>query len=339
MQAMRVKPDKGISYPSIAPISDELCRPLWSVMITSYKRTEYIECAIKSVLDQDIGENEIQIEVVDDCSPNYNDIEAIVREVGQGRVLFYRQPKNIGIYSNWNTCIRRARGYWIHILSDDDQILPGFYSAYRHYIESHECMAVLGQSIYINDAGQWMSISAPLQEKDGLLINAHLVLAKGNPINTPGIIVARKAYEKVGGFTNDLSFTPDWEMWTRLATTFEITYVNRPYCLFRIHSISETSKLEITGESVIDSLNATSIIQSRLIDPSERNNVRLYVNRWLSSRSYYLSNQFANIGYRRSAILHAFWSFQLTPSLHSFRNILSTFLKVLRFNFKNIRRL
>jgi glycosyltransferase involved in cell wall biosynthesis len=159
-----------IQVPTVDPVSEGIHRPFWSVMITSYKRTEYLAQAIKSVLEQGIGLDEMQIEVVDDCSPeNIEVIEAIVSEVGQGRVSLYRQPKNVGIYANWNTCIARARGHWVHILSDDDLVMPGFYEVYRRYIETYKCQVVLGQSVYINEKNQWIGVSNPLQDSDGLL--------------------------------------------------------------------------------------------------------------------------------------------------------------------------
>ena len=32
-----------------------------------------------------------------------------------------------GLAGIWNRCIERARGEWVHILHQDDIVLPGFY--------------------------------------------------------------------------------------------------------------------------------------------------------------------------------------------------------------------
>ncbi|OUL31378.1 glycosyltransferase family 2 protein [Nostoc sp. 106C] len=322
---------QNIRFPTVDSIPEGIHRPFWSVMITTYKRTEYLADAIKSVLEQGIEADEMQIEVVDDCSPeNIEVIEVIVNEVGQGRVSLYRQPKNVGIYANWNTCIARARGHWIHILSDDDLIMPGFYEAYRHYIETYKCQVVLGQSVFINDKNQWFGVSNPLQDSDGLLDNALWVLSRGNPIRTPGIVVARQAYEKLGGFTSDLVFTPDWEMWTRLAASVKLAYVNRPYSIFRAHTGSQTRRLVLTGDSVTDCLTATKIIQSRFNEPKHRKEIQDFVNHSLSDESLYLSRHLVRIGYYQSALLHATWVLRLTPSFSSFKNILIVSLRILK---------
>ena len=323
--------DKNYSFPEIAPIIGNK-RPFWSVMITTYKRTEYLEQAIRSVLDRGIDEQDMQIEVVDDCSPpeNAQKIAKIVREVGKGRITFYRQPKNVGIYSNWNTCINRARGQWVHILSDDDLIMPNFYSAYRQQIEVNKCFMVVGQSVFIDRQERWLGISKSLQDSDGLLDNALKKLSLENPIRTPAIVVAREAYEKVGGFTNSLVYTPDWEMWTRLAANFNIAYVKRPYSQFRCHASSETSKLVLSATSVTDSLAASRIIQSRFSNFEERQEIKRSINKWLSNESCRLSNEFANKGYYHSAWLHAFWVCLLTPSISSLKNITKVFFKILK---------
>ncbi|MDF5731538.1 MAG: glycosyltransferase family 2 protein [Rhizonema sp. PD38] len=327
-----------IHVPTIDPVPEGIYRPFWSVLITTYKRTKYLSQAIKSVLDQGLEPDEMQIEVVDDCSPeeNIEAIEAIVREVGQGKVSLYRQPKNVGIYANWNTCVARARGHWVHILSDDDLVMPDFYEVYRRYIETYNCQVVLGQSVVINEKNQWLRVSPPLQDSDGLLDNALWVLSRGNPIYTPGIVVARQAYEKLGGFTSDLVFTPDWEMWTRLGASVKLAYVNRPYTLFRDHSKSQTSKLVLTGASVTDCLAALNIIQSRFNEPKVRTEIQSFVKHMLSDQSSSYSRNLVHDGYYQSALVHAIWVLRLTPSFSSVKNIFRVSFRILKSRFKNL---
>ncbi len=322
---------KYSDFPVIQTLPSDIERPFWSVMITTYKRSEYLAKALNSLLQQNINFDEVQIEVIDDCSPTKEAeaIEQIVREVGKGRVTFYRQPKNVGIYANWNTCINRARGYWVHILSDDDRVMPNFYQAYRQQIETYPCSVVLGQSIIIDEQDRWLSVSKPLQASDGLLDNALKILSLNNPIRTPGIVVAREAYEQVGGFTTSLVFTPDWEMWTRLAASVQLAYVKRPYSEFRFHNGSETSKLILDATSVTDSLAATQIIQSRFNNFQDRQEIQLSVNSWLSNESRHLSQKFAHAGYYHSAWLHAIWVLRLTPSISAGKNLIRVLFKIL----------
>ena len=115
------------SPPEIKPLPDQVSRPLWSVMIPAYNCSQYLIENIRSVLQQDPGPERMQIEVVDDFSTD-TDVESLVREIGKGRVGFFRQSQNVGSLRNFETCLNRATGHYIHLLHGDDQVNPGFYA-------------------------------------------------------------------------------------------------------------------------------------------------------------------------------------------------------------------
>src|SRR5450432_3794920 len=115
------------SPPFIAPIRHSPERPVWSVMIPSYNCSDYLRKTILSVLAQDPGVDKMQIEVVDDHSLD-DDVEALVAEIGKGRVKFFRQESNVGSLRNFETCLNRSVGEWVHILHGDDLVNPGFYT-------------------------------------------------------------------------------------------------------------------------------------------------------------------------------------------------------------------
>ena len=75
-----------------APLADAKDRPLWSVMIPTYNCAGYLRETLACVLAQDPGPDQMQIEVVDDCSTD--DPQAIVDELAPDRVSFHRQPEN-----------------------------------------------------------------------------------------------------------------------------------------------------------------------------------------------------------------------------------------------------
>ena len=258
--------------------------------------------------------------------------------MGKGRVTFYHQPKNVGIYANWNTCIERASGHWIHILSDDDLVAPGFYQAYGKIIEKYHPLVVMGQSKFINENGKETGISPSLQESEGLFNNALQVLALRNLIRTPGIIIAREAYEKVGGFTSDLIFTPDWEMWTRLAKSVKIAYINQPYSFFRLHSESETNRLVLTGEYVTDTLDAARIIQARIDDTEERKKIQLEFNQWLSSTTYYYAQRLLSKNLYLAGLKMAITSLTLLPSVSKFKKVTKLLIRLIPNLIQNVKK-
>jgi glycosyltransferase involved in cell wall biosynthesis len=100
-------------------------------MIPTYNpRPNFLEETLTSVLQQDPGPEQMQIEVVDDGS-NDDTASEVTRRVGAGRVMFHHESENQGLANSWNRCVERARGDWVHILHQDDIVLPGFYDLLR----------------------------------------------------------------------------------------------------------------------------------------------------------------------------------------------------------------
>src|SRR5258707_2429820 len=112
MSSKRLHTASSLRPPAIGvpPVDDY--RPVWSVMIPTYNaRADYLEETLKSVLQQDPGPDQMQIEVVDDCSKDNTAFE-VARRIGASRVTFHAEPQNRGLANNWNRCIERARGQW-----------------------------------------------------------------------------------------------------------------------------------------------------------------------------------------------------------------------------------
>lgn len=305
---------------AINPVPEGVARPLWSVMIPTYNCADYLVETLKSVLAQDPGSEIMQIEVVDDGSSK-DDPEAVVREIGQGRVSFYRQPQNVGAPANFTTCIQRSRGHWLHILHGDDILLPGFYAAYQNHIETHNCSMVVAQAVLIDDKGEKTGVSNPIDATDGLIENPLEIIIKNNPIRTPTVVVAREAYEKVGGFNISLVHANDWEIWTRLATVGAVGYVEKPYALYRNHEASDTSKLTLSGVYITDTLKALKVVQSRLNDAKLRQQIQDWIYERKGKAAYNNSRKLAQKGYYQPALKSAYWAMKLQPSIRTFSNL------------------
>src|ERR1700759_1744825 len=91
-----------LSPPTVAPLNGSEGRPIWSVMVPVYNCGSYLPQALRSILQQDPGPALMQIEVVDDCSTDI-DVEELVRTIGKGRIVYYRQPENVGSLRNFET--------------------------------------------------------------------------------------------------------------------------------------------------------------------------------------------------------------------------------------------
>ncbi|WP_062291799.1 glycosyltransferase [Nostoc piscinale] len=249
---------------NILPITTSEIRPFWSVMIPTYNCANYLKETLLSVLTQDPGLEQMQIEVIDDCSTK-DDPETVVKDIGQGRVSFFRQQQNVGATANFNTCIQRAKGEWIHILHGDDTVLPNFYSRLRQGIEQDPTVgAAFSRYLHIDESSNWRLMSHLERETAGTLPNFWQTLAVINRVMTPCIVVKRSVYEDLGGFHPELIHAADWEMWRRIAVNYPIWFEPQPLACYREHSSSDTSRLTRSGANLIDICKSIDIAESYL---------------------------------------------------------------------------
>jgi glycosyltransferase involved in cell wall biosynthesis len=229
----------------------------------------YLEETLRSVLDQDPGADQMQIELLDDGSPNPVRVDFIRKIVGD-RVAIHIEPRNLGLAKIWNRCIERASGEWIHILHQDDLVLPGFYKSLRRGIETHpQVGAAFCRQAYGDENGHWRRMSVLEMSSPGVLQNFVEPLISQERILCASIVVKKSTYEVVGGFNPGLTHALDWEMWIRIANQFAIFYEPKILACWRNHSNATTSRQIRSGEDIRDIRKAIGI-WSRYLPEADR---------------------------------------------------------------------
>lgn len=251
-------------FSSIAPVSPDISRPLWSVMIPTYNCATYLRETLTSVLAQDPGPEMMQITVVDDCSDD--NPKSVVEEIGKGRVEFYQQKENVGLTKNFHTCLELSRGYLIHQLHGDDVVRNGFYRKMQQVFQEYpQIGAAFCRTIFIDEKGHWKWISSLELPETGILPDSWIKeIAQVCRIQTPSIVVARHVYEQLGGFDHRLRTAEDWEMWVRIAANYPIAHQVEPLALYRQHSSSNMQSNLNTGYHAEHLYKAISIFESYL---------------------------------------------------------------------------
>ncbi|MGB3759089.1 MAG: glycosyltransferase [Rivularia sp. (in: cyanobacteria)] len=315
----------------IPAIADTQTRPIWSVMIPTYDCAEYLRRTLRSVLQQDLGSEVMQIEVIDDCSTQ-DDPEAVVNELGKGRVSFYRQPQNVGYIKNFETCLLRSKGKLVHLLHGDDCVRSSFYQKMQSAFEKNPHLgAAFCRSIYIDEYGHWQSLSPLERNESGILESWLEKIASGQRLTTPSIVVQREVYENLGGFDRRFSCAgEDWEMWVRIATSYPVWFEVEPLALYRVKRAgSLTGESTHKGRLVQDMRLATDIIESYLSTylPQKTANKLIqqarntYAN-WAveTSREMYIH------GYFKNAIFQLNEAVKCNFSVRTFYQVINLFL-------------
>ena len=258
--------------PLIEPVRTPLERPLWSVMIPSYNCSNYLRETLLSILAQDPGPDKMQIEVIDDHSTDA-DIEALVAGIGKGRIGFFRQEKNVGSLRNFETCLSRSIGQWVHLLHGDDLVRPGFYTEIENLFHQHpDAGAAFTGYHYIDEKGEILYPNQQLSDKPGIIDNWVTLIAQSQQIQPPAMVVKRQVYEQLGGFFG-IHYGEDWVMWARISLHFPVVHSPRFLAQYRIHKTNITSRSFLSGQHIRDITKAIEIVQDYL-PPEQRKKLK-----------------------------------------------------------------
>jgi len=299
----------------IRPIPADTARPVWSVMIPTFHCADYLATTLRSVLAQAPGPDEMQIEVIDDASTQ-DDPEAVVDEVGGDRIQFVRQPEHVGHIRNFETCLQRARGQYVHLLHGDDFVLPGFYVALRRGFDSDPTIgAAFCRWMLVDDRSKCLSVVDPLQAAASPLADAAARLAEEQHIVTPSIAVRRSAFEQLGGFDARLHCAEDWEMWVRVAAAHRVWYEPTLLAAYRTHVDSNTGRHSRLGEELEYTRTAIAMIGDSL-PPDRAPTIMRTARRTYASTALRNARTFAQLGDTEAVRAHLRAALRLSRSPH-----------------------
>lgn len=305
------------SPPYIAPVAPDEKRPLWSVMIPTYNCSKYLKQTLDSVLAQDPGADKMQIEVVDDGSSDA-DVAKLVAEIGKGRIGFFQQPENRGSLRNFETCINRSKGTYVHILHGDDWVEPGFYQEIEElFTRFPETGAAYTGFKQVEETGELRYTHEKILERPGIIKNWLWIIAQGQKIQPPAIVVKRTVYEQLGSFFA-VHYGEDWEMWTRIASHYPVAHSPKLLANYRIHKSNISSRYFLSGQNIKDIATVIDIIQQYLPPDQKKILMRNAKRHW----SYYFARTSDMVydGYKspKQAVQQALLAFKLHSNPTSF---------------------
>jgi glycosyltransferase involved in cell wall biosynthesis len=306
-------------------------------MIPTYNCTDYLREAIVSVLVQDPGPDKMQIMVVDDYSTDA-DVRALVQELGRGRVGYYRQARNVGSLRNFETCLNLSTGEWVHLLHGDDLVKPGFYNEIESLFKKFpEAGAAFTGFLHVNERTEVMFPNDELSERPGIIDDWLSVIAVGQRVQTPAMVVKRCVYERLGGFFA-FHYAEDWEMWVRIAAHYPVAHSPRHLAKYRIHSRNITSDYFCSGQSIRDVERAIEIVQEYL--PEDKRTV--LHDRALRHYSHYFAKT-ADMVYHRyqhphQALAQAIGAYHMDRNATTLFWVCKMYMKLLfRYRFRDMQ--
>jgi glycosyltransferase involved in cell wall biosynthesis len=216
-----------------------------SFVLPTYNYAQYLTICVHSILAQDY--DNLDIVIVDDASSD--DTPAVARQLcaEDSRVSYFRHEVNVGPVNNWNTCLEKATGELVWLISADDvlsspQVLSRLVQRFAEYpnLGFAFCRA---QIIDENGAAQskWiprMDTIFPAPKTPMLYPGPVFFkqLIKTNFVPVLGTLARKVCYEQTGGFVPDLIHCGDWYNWLRFSLYWDVFFEPEAMVGYRQHS-------------------------------------------------------------------------------------------------------
>lgn len=265
-----------------------------SVVIPTYNRANFLSQAIQSVLSQSYSNFELI--VVDNASTD--NTQEVVSFFSDSRLQYVRNKENIGMLPNWNKCLELATGDYIYVLGDDDMPHQGFLKTCISILEEHKgvgfvfthCNKVSEDSQLIRLWGYNFPTPGYMSGKDYLLT---IIKYGCNITNSSATVIRKSAINKVGFFQDIITKnTFDFNMWIRIASMYDVYFVDDVLVDYRIHpgQVTEVhwrNSNSPTGAigSVLEIVN----IIATLLPESSESDLRVSLGKELSALTIRLS--------------------------------------------------
>ncbi|MEB3281104.1 MAG: glycosyltransferase [Lyngbya sp.] len=254
--------------------------PKVSVIIPAYNCAEYLEQAVKSVLEQTY--NNYEVIVINDGSTDKT-YEILIPYLD---VIRYVYQNNHGLSKVRQKGCQLARGELLTFLDGDDFFLPDkLAEQVAAFEENTEVDLVQSGWIIVSQKGEGLTDIKPWENSPELNLEAWLL---HKCIRPSAVMFRRDAWEKVGGFDGQYSMTDDLDFVLRLALMGgKSAWVKKIHAGYRQHGQSLMSRgIELIEDSqkIMDNFFSRPDIPENIRQLKPKEHYQRWV--WLAWRMY-----------------------------------------------------
>jgi glycosyltransferase involved in cell wall biosynthesis len=210
---------------------------LVSCVIPTYKRSDMLLRAVKSVLDQ--THSNVEVLVVDDNVPNdeYSlEVQNKLKTIQDERLHYIQQEVHINGAVARNVGIKAAKGQYVAFLDDDDEWLPEKIEKQIDYLANNQdCKGC--SCLYTFYKNGEATKKCPPYTNENLQFK---ILSRSVQMFTSTIILERDALVESGMFDEELIRHQDLQMLADFAAKNKITVLNEYFV--KIHKDSDINR-------------------------------------------------------------------------------------------------
>jgi glycosyltransferase involved in cell wall biosynthesis len=226
----------------------------FTIVITTYNRLSLLQRAINSALAQTITSEVI---VVDDCSSDgtqecVSELCEELEKLGDKRLVYHRNPSNLGHSQSVNAGVERATGDWIKLIDDDDYLASNCVQEMVNAIALRpQAVLCSCQAIQVDENEAELSRTQPIGPGQVFYIpqeDIHYgMLLEQVPFGTPvQVAFRREAFLKTGGWDSSLDANfDDIDSWVKIAQYGDAIFINQCLAYRTIWSGSFNQKFSL----------------------------------------------------------------------------------------------
>lgn len=218
--------------------------PRVTVCIPTYDRTRWLARAIESVLAQTF--TDFRLEIHDDATPGPGVRDTVAR-FDDPRIELIEHEQNAGILGNFSRSLLAADTEYVLQLGDDDELRPELLAATVAALDRHPTAGMAhsrfdligpeGELLQADVAWIGPAGHAPLEPGRSFIRRA--MQERGRVCASTALI--RRSAAPAGGFLQE-DFPPfDFAFWMRMAMAWDVAFVDRTLCRYRVHSQSHSA--------------------------------------------------------------------------------------------------
>ncbi len=198
-------------------------KPLVSIIIPTYNRSNLVRKAILSCSNQTYSE--LEIIVVDDGSIDDTSkvIDSMMRK--DPRIKYFRK-QNEGLPKALNYGFKHAKGLFLTWTSDDN-------SYFKAAIEKM-VRFLLNTGLYFVYCDYFVVRYNNYDKKEWAKLSSKNPLQWGNKVG-PCFLYHRKILENIGDYDPTTELVEDYDYWIRISKQFKMGHLDRPLYIYNVH--------------------------------------------------------------------------------------------------------
>jgi len=221
--------------------------PLVSVIMATRNRAGFLKESVGSIVAQTYAFFEFLI--VDDASSDGTPDVLGEYAARDPRVRVLRNDSNVGPAKSRNKALREAQGRYVAILDDTDIALPERLRLQVDFLENNPSYALVGSWVLEESRGSSYLRKLPI---DSVAIKRALIFR--NPFVHSTVMMRKEVLDKVGLYDERWKYAHDYELYFRIASSYNIA--NLPIVLSRNREAADSITAAKNKEQALFALKA-----------------------------------------------------------------------------------